>query len=106
MKIKFSKTQKVGAGLISVRRRYRNVPILLAAMLCAGGSLLAGCGNKDASAPSPAAAPTPSAGMAAAPGAAGQETVKGTPEQEAAKQRAIDEGPAIQAANDPKQGGK
>ncbi len=100
------KTQYKETKLFFTGRRYGNAPMLLAAMLCAGGSLLAGCGNKEEAAPAPTAAQTPAAGKVAEPGAAPLENVKGTPEQEAAKQRAIDEGAAIHAANDPAQGGK
>ena len=65
--------------------------ILPVVLLCAALSLVAGCGNKEVE----TAAPTSLKGQA--PTVPTGE-VKGTPEQEAAKQKAIQEGPAIEAA--------
>jgi hypothetical protein len=81
-------------------RRHR---FAAAAVLCLSlsvGAVAGGCAKKEASAPSPtnaAAVGQPSADIA--PGAA-----KPTPEQEAAKQRGLQQGPAIEAAMRASQG--
>ena len=85
-------------------RSHRKAPAALAAAFLAGGLLLTGCGSKDESdSPVTAGQGSPKTAQANFTGTSG---VKPTPEQEAAKQCAIDEGPAIQAANNPPEGGK
>ncbi len=73
----------------------RSTMVAGAVLLSIMSLLAVGCSGKNES----AAAPT-----AGAPGAAA--AAKPTPEQEAAKARAISEGPAIQAANAAAQSGQ
>lgn len=83
--------QTTGSLPANVRRRTTRVLALVLLAVC---GFVAGCGSKNASTAA-AAPPTSLKGVAPVVPTG---DVKGTPEQEAAKQKAIQNGPAIEAA--------
>jgi hypothetical protein len=86
-----------GAPFILFRGKQKTIAAILP-LLLAAGFLAAGCGEKTAETSPTATGPTASKGTEGG-------AMKPTAEQEAARQRAIDQGPAIQAANEAAQRG-
>ena len=78
-----------------VRRGPTAILLGLYAALLVASVVVTGCGNKEAS----TAATPPTSQQGVAPSVSNGET-KGTPEQEAAKAKAMQQGPSIEAANE------